>query len=130
MARSIPIARILGIRVTIDPSWLLIFLLVAASLAAGYLPQQLPRAGPVVWWVLGAILAAALFASVLAHEFSHALVARARRVRVDEIMLFVFGGMAKMRSEPREASSEFLIAAAGPVLSIVLGAAIEVVGRE
>jgi Zn-dependent protease len=124
MARSIPIARILGIRVTIDPSWLLIFMLVAASLAAGYLPQQLPRSGPVVWWVLGAILAVALFASVLAHEFSHALVARARRVRVDEIMLFVFGGVAKMRGEPRDALSEFLIAAAGPALSIVLGLAI------
>jgi Zn-dependent protease len=121
MARSIPIARILGIRVTIDPSWLLIFMLVAASLAAGYLPQQLPSSGPVVWWVLGAILAVALFASVLAHEFSHALVARARRVRVDEIMLFVFGGVAKMRGEPRDALSEFLIAAAGPALSIVLG---------
>jgi Zn-dependent protease len=124
MARAIPVARILGIRVTIDPSWLLIFLMVAASLAAGYLPEQLPRAGPVVWWVLGAVLAAALFASVLAHEFSHALVARSRRVDVDEIMLFVFGGVAKMRGEPRDALSEFLIAAAGPALSVVLGIAI------
>jgi Zn-dependent protease len=127
MARAIPIARIAGIRVTIDPSWLVIFVLVAASLAAGYLPQQLPRSGPLAWWVLGTLLAAALFASVLAHEFSHALVARTRRVDVDEIMLFVFGGVAKMRGEPREALSEFLIAAAGPALSIVLGALILVI---
>jgi Zn-dependent protease len=122
--RPLSIARILGIRVTIDPSWILIFVLMAASLSAGYLPQQLPGAPPVTRWVLGAILAIALFASVLAHEFSHALVARARRVKVDEIMLFVFGGVAKMRGEPRDASSEFLIAAAGPLLSIVLGIAI------
>jgi Zn-dependent protease/CBS domain-containing protein len=118
------IARILGIRVTVAPSWILIFVLMAASLSAGYLPQQLPGAPPVTRWLLGGILAAALFASVLAHEFSHALVARARRVKVDEVMLFVFGGVAKMRSEPRDASSEFLIAAAGPMLSIVLGVTI------
>ena len=118
------IARIFGIRVTVDPSWILIFLLMAASLSAGYLPQQLPGAPPVTRWTLGAILAITLFVSVLAHEFSHALVARARRVKVDEVMLFVFGGVAKMRGEPRDASSEFLIAAAGPVLSIVLGVTI------
>ena len=40
---------------------------------------------------------------------------------VDEIMLFIFGGVAKLRGEPRDAKSELLIAAAGPVLSIVLG---------
>jgi len=118
------IARILGIRVTVAPSWILIFVLMAASLSAGYLPQQLPGAPPVTRWALGAILAITLFVSVLAHEFSHALVARARRVKVDEVMLFVFGGVAKMRGEPRDASSEFLIAAAGPVLSIVLGVTI------
>ena len=47
MAGPLPIARFLGIRVTIDPSWILIFLLVAFSLSAGYLPQQLPGAPPV-----------------------------------------------------------------------------------
>jgi len=118
---AFPIARILGIRVTVDPSWIIIFLLVAASLSAGYLPQQLPESSTAARWIVGGALAVALFASVLAHEFSHALVARTRRVRVDEIMLFVFGGVAKMRGEPREALSEFLIAVAGPALSIALG---------
>ncbi len=124
---AFPIATIRGIRVTIDPSWIVIFLLVAMSLSAGYLPQQLPGSSPAARWILGGVLAAALFASVLAHEFSHALVARARRVRVDEIMLFVFGGVAKMRGEPREALSEFVIAAAGPALSIALGVLLLVV---
>lgn len=124
MPGAIPIARVFGIRVTIDPSWIVIFLVVAMSLSAGYLPQQLPQASPAARWILGGILAAALFASVLAHEFAHALVARTRRVRVDEIMLFVFGGVAKMRGEPRDAMSEFLIAAAGPALSVGLGIAI------
>ena len=52
------------------------------------------------WWT--GVLAAALFASVLAHEFSHALVARARRVRVDEIMLSPVA--ASYESEPNATS--------------------------
>ncbi len=125
MARaSIPVFQLAGIRVTLDPSWFLIFLLVAWSLATGYLPQQLPGAEPIVLWALGTGLALALFGSVLAHEFSHSLVARTRGVNVDEITLFIFGGAAKLKEEPRDAASEFLIAAAGPALSFALGAGI------
>lgn len=123
----LPIFQLAGIRVTLDPSWFLIFLLVAWSLATGYLPQQLPEAGAFALWTLGIGLALALFGSVLAHEFSHSLVARTRGVEVNEITLFIFGGAAKLRDEPRDAASEFLIAAAGPALSIVLGAGILVV---
>src|SRR5688500_7201472 len=130
MARSpIPVFQLAGIRVTLDPSWFLIFLLVAWSLATGYLPQQLPGTQPLVLWALGTGLALALFVSVLAHEFSHSLVARARGVNVDEITLFIFGGAAKLKDEPRDAASEFLIAAAGPALSFALGAVILVVGE-
>ena len=107
-----------------DPSWFIIFLLVTYSLAVGYLPHQLPTVAPATRWGLSAALALLLFASVLAHEMAHALVARGRAVNVDEIMLFVFGGVAKLRGEPRDAKSEFLIAAAGPALSIALGLAL------
>lgn len=126
MARGggVPLFRLLGIRVTLDPSWFFIFLLVAYSLAVGYLPQQLPETGTTIRWFLGGALALALFASVLAHEFSHALVARTRDVDVDEITLFLFGGVAKMKSEPEDPASEFWIAAAGPILSIALGTVI------
>lgn len=121
---GVPLFRLLGIRVTLDPSWFLIFLLFTYWLASGYIPQEIPEAGTGVRWAMGATLSIALFASVLAHEFSHALVARTRDVEVDEITLFLFGGVAKMRSEPEDAASEFWIAAAGPILSIVLGTAV------
>jgi Zn-dependent protease/CBS domain-containing protein len=120
----IPVFELAGIRVTVDPSWFLIFLLVAWSLATGYLPRQLPGAGAIVLWTLGTVLALALFGSVIAHEFSHSLVARTRGVDVDEITLFIFGGAAKLKDEPRDAASEFLIAAAGPALSMGLGGGI------
>lgn len=121
MAGSLRLFRLAGIRVTVDPSWFLIFLLVAWSLAIGYLPREMPDAGAVSLWATALALAALLFASVLAHEFSHALVARRQSLDVEEIMLFVFGGVAKLEGEPREARSEFLISVAGPVMSIGLG---------
>lgn len=128
VARAIPLFRLLGIRVTLDPSWFLIFLLVAWSLASGYLPARLPAASGPALWALGAGLSLALFGSVIAHEFAHALVARSRGGDVDEIMLFVFGGVARLKDEPEDARSEFLIAGAGPLLSFALGTSLLAVG--
>jgi Zn-dependent protease len=129
MAGSLRLFRLAGIRVTVDPSWFLIFLLVAWSLAVGYLPRQMPGAGTASLWLTALVLAALLFASVLAHEFSHALVARRQNLEVEEIMLFVFGGVAKLEGEPREARSEFLISVAGPAMSIGLGLGILWIAR-
>jgi Zn-dependent protease/predicted transcriptional regulator len=98
-----------------------IFALVTYFLATGWLVTAIPGSTPAGRWVLAIILAGALFASVLLHELSHALVARTRRVEVDEIMLFIFGGVAKLKGEPRDALSDLLIAAAGPLLSTGLG---------
>lgn len=99
----------------------MIFALVTYFLATGWLVTAIPGSTPTGRWALAIILAGALFASVLLHELSHALVARTRRVEVDEIMLFIFGGVAKLKGEPRDALSDLLIAAAGPLLSTGLG---------
>jgi Zn-dependent protease len=101
-----------------------IFALVTYFLATGWLVSATPASTTAGRWVLALALAGALFASVLLHELSHALVARARRVEVDEIMLFIFGGVAKLKGEPRDALSDLLIAAAGPLLSVGLGMAL------
>jgi Zn-dependent protease/predicted transcriptional regulator len=61
-----------------------------------------------------------LFASVLLHEFGHAIVAQMRGVPVRSITLFIFGGVAGLARESDEAEDEFLIAIAGPAVSIVL----------
>jgi Zn-dependent protease/predicted transcriptional regulator len=55
------------------------------------------------------------------HEFSHSLVARRYGLRMKGITLFIFGGVAEMGDEPGNAKTEFLMAIAGPVTSIVIG---------
>jgi Zn-dependent protease len=123
MRSGVRLGRIAGIEVVADWSLLIIFLLIAFSLAAGVFPSWHPDWGPGLAW--GTALAAAVlfFASVLAHELSHALVGRAGGIHIRRITLFMFGGMAHLESEPPTWRSELAMAAIGPVTSLALGVA-------
>jgi Zn-dependent protease/CBS domain-containing protein len=115
------VARIAGIDVRVDSSWVVIALLITYSmyLRFSFLYKGLSTGGAVGI----AILAAALFfGSVLVHELAHALVSRARGIRVQDITLFLFGGATRARVESRGPGAEFLIAAVGPLTSAGLAA--------
>jgi len=62
------------------------------------------------------------FASVLLHELAHSAMARARGIEVEGITLFIFGGMARIRSEATNPKDEFLITIVGPLSSALIGA--------
>ena len=74
----------------------------------------------------GSILFAAgltvvLLASIVLHELGHSLTARCFGCNTRDITLTVIGGCASLECMPRKAWQEFLTAAAGPFVSIVLG---------
>ncbi|MFO8028492.1 MAG: site-2 protease family protein [Cyclonatronaceae bacterium] len=110
-----------GIRVGLDYSWFIMFVLVVYVLANNFFPQQYEQMGAAEAWVLSVLAALLFFISILLHEFAHAIVARKRNVEISEIVLFIFGGLARMKKEPGKASDEFVIAAAGPLCSFGLG---------
>lgn len=114
-------ARIAGIEIAVHASWLVIFFLVTYSLAVSQFPEQFPGWERGLYWVVAAATSVLFFASVLAHELSHALVARRFGLRVTSITLFIFGGAANLEEEPKRARDEALIAAAGPLMSILIG---------
>lgn len=121
MRGSVHIATIGGIDVGIHYSWVLIFLIVAWTLAIGLFPEQVPGLGAGTYWVMGFAASLLLFVSVLIHELAHSFVAKARGLRVSSITLFIFGGVSNISSEPTSARDELLISIVGPLSSIVLG---------
>jgi len=121
---SIRIGRVFGIPVEINLSWLVIFGLVTLSLSTTYFPVASPEAAQasrLLLTLVGAATSLLFFASVLAHELSHSLVAKAEGGSVDKITLFIFGGVAQIDEEPRSPGREFLMAAAGPGMSLLIG---------
>ncbi len=121
MEASIRLGRLRGIEIGVHYSWLLVFALLTYSLAVGVFPSWYPGWSSGTYWAVGALASVFLFASVLAHELGHSLVAQSRGVPVISIVLFIFGGVAQLADEARRARDEFLIAVAGPLVSIVIG---------
>jgi len=114
------IARIFGIDVNIDSSWLIIFVLITWTLAGSYFPDQYPDWAIWLHWTVGVITSVLFFASVLAHELAHSLVAIRQGEKVRSITLFIFGGVAQITEEPDRAFKEFFMAIVGPLSSLVI----------
>jgi Zn-dependent protease len=110
------IARPFGIPVYISPYWFLIaglFVIVYAGNLASSVPGSLRYPVAIAFVVL-------LYASVLVHELSHSVVARAFGLPVRRILLYPLGGFSEIEREPPTPAREFLVSAAGPVLSLAL----------
>jgi Zn-dependent protease/CBS domain-containing protein len=115
------VARIAGIEVRVDSSWVVIALLITYSmyLRFSFLYKNLSTGAAAAIGIVAAVL---FFGSVLTHELAHALVSRARGIRVQDITLFLFGGATRARVESHGPGDEFLIAAVGPLTSGLLAA--------
>jgi Zn-dependent protease/predicted transcriptional regulator len=120
--RSFRIGRIAGIPVGVSPLWLVIVALITWSLGASYFPEAVHGISAAGAYALGLASALLLFASILAHEFGHALVARRRGIEVEEIDLWLLGGVSRLRGEAHAPGDELRFALAGPAVSAVLGA--------
>jgi Zn-dependent protease len=118
--RGIPLFTISGIRVRLDPSWFLIFLLILVSLSLGYFPRAHPEATAAEYWTVGAVATLLFFLSILVHELAHALVAQRAGIRVPAITLFLFGGVSHMEEEATTPRTDFRVAAVGPLASFAL----------
>lgn len=116
--------KIRGIPVRIHPSWFVILLLVTLALERSYRSQLSEQLGTAPIWLVALATALLLFVSVLLHELGHSLVALAQGVKVRSITLFLLGGVASVERECATARGAFLVAAAGPAVSLLLGASL------
>jgi Zn-dependent protease/predicted transcriptional regulator len=119
---SVSLGKIMGIPVRIHYTLWFVFILIAWSLAVGYMPAQYPGLGTVTYWAIGIASAIILFASILIHELSHSYIAKKNGLPIGRITLFFFGGVSEMTEEPQDPGLEVRMAAAGPLMSFLIAA--------
>ena len=120
--RGFRVGRIFGVEVRLDWSLLIVFWLIVANLGGGLFPLRHPEWSRALGWGMAVIAAVLFVASILAHELSHAVVGRRNGVPVAGITLFIFGGIAHLRGEPRSPRAELLMTIVGPLTSLLIGA--------
>ena len=118
--KGINLIKIGGIQIKLDYSWFIVFALVLWSLSAGYFPQTYPERTTLTYWTAGLIAALLFFVSVVTHELSHSFMAIRSGIKIPEITLFIFGGMARLSEEAGDPKTEFKIAIVGPLTSFAL----------
>ncbi len=116
--RAITITRIRGVTVRVDPSWIVIALLVIWSFYRQF------DGGHASTTALAMAVATGLlfFVSVLVHELAHAFETQHRDITVAGITLFMLGGVTETHPEAERPRDEFVMAAVGPYASLVTAA--------
>lgn len=113
------LARIFGIRIGVSASWFVVLFLLIYWLSQEYFPEVMSGSQTTAY-VIAVAGALGYFASLILHELGHALVARRLGIPIAGIDLWFFGGLSQMRREPQSAREEFMIAAAGPAVTLIL----------
>jgi Zn-dependent protease/CBS domain-containing protein len=111
--------RPFGIPVYVAPTWFIVAALITFVFAP-VVERQLPGIGVLRYGVSFAF-AVLLYLSVLVHELSHSVVALRFGLPVRRISLYLLGGVSEIEKEPPTPGREFLVAAVGPALSLLLG---------
>lgn len=127
--RNFVVARIAGIEIALHGSWIVIALLLTLGFRYGVASEIAPDAGGFVLLIMAVGLTLIFYACVLAHELSHAFVARAYGLNARRVTLFFFGGVAQIGREADDPATEFRVALAGPLASLVLAALLTMVAR-
>ena len=118
---SVKLFSIYGIPVDINATWLVAVVIITWSLSTGAYPAFFQMWSSQEYWIAGIVTTFLLFASVLAHELGHSFAALAQGLRVRGITLLLFGGVSRIHGKASRPRNEFLIAFAGPAVSLLIG---------
>jgi stage IV sporulation protein FB len=112
MARlSVPLASFRGIPIRLHLTF---------ALLLGFLFWRTGIAMGVRVALVQSFLVVLLFVCVALHECGHAVVALAKGIPISEITLYPYGGVARLAHRPPDGRTELQIAAAGPLVNLVL----------
>jgi Zn-dependent protease/CBS domain-containing protein len=114
------LGRPFGVPIYVSPTWLIVAVLITVSFGP-FVQNRIPELGSLAY-VVSFAFAVLLYLSVLIHELAHSVVALRFGLPVRRISLYLLGGVSEIEKEAPTPGREFLIAVAGPVLSLALGA--------
>ena len=120
MRSNVKLGRVSGIEIGLHYSWFIIAALIVFSLGEHF-RQVNPNWSNGETWAVALFTAVLFFVSLLLHELAHSLVAQARGLRVSAITLFALGGVSQIQDDATDAKTEFWVAIAGPIASLVIG---------
>ena len=115
------IGTLFDIPIRVHWSWLFGFVFLTMMIASGGLPFISVNLSSGQEWFLAGFVTICLFVSVLLHELAHSLTAKRLGYSVISITLMIFGGVSVIAETRGRASHDFMIAAAGPGMSLLLG---------
>jgi len=121
MSPTFSLGRIAGIKIGVNWTWAIVFVLITWSLEAEVFPAQNPGLSHRTYALMGVVAALGFFAALLLHELGHALQARRDGVEIEGITLWLFGGVAQFKGQFPSAGAELRIALAGPAVTLVIG---------
>jgi Zn-dependent protease len=127
-SRRFSLGRIAGVEVGMTWTFLLVLGFFVVSLAAGVFPSTNPGLGIPTYIAMAVVAAVLFFGSVLLHEVAHAVQARREGMEISGITLWLLGGVAQFNGMFRSAGAEFRVGAAGPLVTLVIGVTLVVLG--
>ena len=126
---SITLFRVAGIRIAVDWSWF-IFLFIVIVWLSGFYGDILDNRGSTQAYLLALASAIGFFGSILLHEMGHAFAARREGIGIRTIRLWLFGGVAEMDQESQTPGTEFKVAVAGPIVTLLIAIILCVIGIQ
>lgn len=121
MLRNIRVGTLLGIPILVNPSWFVLLGLFTWILARNVFPNSFENASQATYYAMAGVSVMLFFVSIVLHELAHSVVAKAYKIPVRSITLFVFGGVAQITREASKPLPELLMAIVGPLTSLALG---------
>ncbi|MEV4115863.1 site-2 protease family protein [Nonomuraea sp. NPDC049695] len=109
-----------GIPVYVSWSWFIVAVFITVMFGPRF-QERLPDLDNLAAYAVALVFAVLLYVSVLLHELAHSLLAKGYGLPVRRITLYLLGGVSEIEKEPPTPGKEFMVAAAGPVLSLGLG---------
>jgi Zn-dependent protease len=116
---GLPVGRFFGVPMFFAPSWLIVAFIITISYS-DVVSRNVDNISQAGAYAVSFGFAVLLALSLLAHELGHTAVSLALGTPVRRVVIFLLGGVSEIEKEPTEPAEEYLVAVAGPLVSLAL----------